>query len=254
MKEITVIPDIKKTNSPYYSKTIENNEDINIIELIKSNHLVVEKVDNNIILYLPQTISFEQFQYLLLKKEEFKNYEQNIRIYSVEKEKYLENTIDSLYEEIKTKAQTKKNIVIIPNEEELEIPNGIYYDSFSVTERHAEKLDVFCKQYNIGITVEEDTIGHEVSLQLANFGHFAINGEEKNIVFYIPNQVSNNQLEWFKKNLLLIKEFKVQGYVFENRKVESISYKKDNPLKSIEEILFKLEEKLIIKTKNSITR
>ena len=160
---------------------------------------------------------------------------------------YEEFPIDLLYKEIKNKAQTQKHIIIIiPDESQLMIPNGVYQDSFPITVGHADRIELFSNFYNIEIVIETGMLGHEVSIQLANLGHFAITIEEDNLVCYIPNSVSPNQKKWFDDNQILLNEFKVSGFYFEGRVLNHLSYKKDNPSEVLQKLTEKIDEKIVV--------
>lgn len=256
MKKIIMIP---KNEEIVLEKIVVEESDSydknNLHQISKLGDVVIEQ-DLITTIHLPEIISLNQYYYLLLKKDEFKINQNNIYICSSENGKivYSECNINKLYDELRRKVQNLKHIVVIPNENELQIPDGVFQDSFSIVEPHSEKLGIFTDKYNLGIMVEKDTIGHEVALQLANFGHLTINTEDNIIVFYIPNQVSNGQINWFRKNKILFEQFNVQGYYFENRKLENINHRSDISLERVLIIENILKEKLITENQSFITR
>ena len=150
-REIIIVPDENKINLKIYQKVLKNHEShgleikrfsdqynlgltcqsLNLpendyhdihwyFELTKMGHLVIQK-DQYMILYLPPTITLQQYQYLLSYKDEITNYKKDVHVFSIYYEQgiFYENNIDELlmeydqfpieilYNEINKKAKSK---------------------------------------------------------------------------------------------------------------------------------------------------
>lgn len=160
------------------------------LALTKMGHVVIQK-DDMVVLYLPTFLTLKQYQYLLSKKDEIIEYGKDFHMLSIYQEngKFYENGIDNLlmeydilpinivFQEITKKFQNAKHLIIIPNENVLEIPDGVYETSFPNTVGHEVKMEEFSNLYHVGLYTELDTTGHEAALELANFGNVVISME-----------------------------------------------------------------------------
>lgn len=233
------------------------------LALTKMGHAVIQK-DDMVVLYLPTFLTLNQYQYLLSKKDEIIEYGKDFHMLSIYQEdgKFYENGIDNLlmeydtlpinivFQEITKKFQSAKHLIIIPNENILEIPNGVYEVSFPITVGHEVKMEEFSNLYHVGLYTELDTTGHEAALELANFGNAVINMEENVLVCYLPNKISLNQKNWLLDNKKLFTQFQVGGFLFEDRRVVPIEYDYENPSISLERI----ESFLIEKTQENVEK
>lgn len=286
MRQTIIIPNENKVDIPIYSRTLQTNESHSevikefsdeyhcdsirestilldnddpkwYIECSKLGHLVICQ-DEILKVYLPPIITIQQLQYLLSKKEEFLTYDQNLYVHSwkcfdnrtEEQESY---NFESLYRDIRDIQKEQKHIIIIPNEEELVIPKGIYQDSFNISIGHAQRFKSFNELYHLGIMIDSSTVGHEVSIQLANFGHFTICIEDNSLVCYIPDSVSNNQKCWFSNNHEFLIQYEIKGFYFDGRMLKTIS-DNDSNQDSLLEIQNKINEKYHSEKQEPIVR
>lgn len=249
MKQLVVVPDENKLDVYFYCcrlsdkdsydavlrAFIDTYDHINIVsnrslcfEYAKLGNLVICE-DEIVDFFLPQIITVQQIQYLLNSKDELLFNKKGFRVHSIhydsENDKYMNYDVLDLDTEIENKLNDQKHIIVIPNEEVLKVPNGIYSDSFLNNIGHAQKFEKFNKLYNLGIMMDDYTIGHEVSLQLANFGHLSICIEGKNLICYIPNSISKFQKNWFIENEYFFNEYDVKVFYFDGRFMKTISDK-----------------------------
>lgn len=181
------------------------------IEMTKLGHLVIQK-DENINIYLPPIITEEQYRYLAERKNEFYKYKGSIHAYSIYKENdmFYENELmiknektklEILYQEIDKKyiPNTDSFILVIPNEEELLIENGIYFQEFDTNIGHAKMLQVFCMRYLLPIK-SISIVGNDWGLKMSKQGILVATREKERIYFFIPENLSDNQKKWLINN------------------------------------------------------
>ena len=247
IREVIIIPDEKQIDIPIYKKELEIYEshgsgvydfgyeyglndyyeklgltedecyDLNwFIRTAELGHLVIQK-DEDIIIYLPPTITEQQYRYLLERKNEFSKYDQNIYAYSLcyndgiffesgintLMKQPITNKVELLYQEVRKKyiPNTDSFILVVPNENDLVIENGIYFKEFDTNIGHANMLQVFCMLNlipfkSLGIT------GEDWARPLAKNGFLVVTREKENIYLFIPipSTLSLNQKNWLNNN------------------------------------------------------
>lgn len=96
---------------------------------------------------------------------------------------------------------TKKEVIIIPNENILNVP----IDNKPVNQYHGENIKNFSDEHNLGLTFESlglrenEYFGNYWQLAIAKLGHVVITIEDSVLVF-LPKTISNGQLNWFLVN------------------------------------------------------
>lgn len=249
MRQLIVVPDENKLDVYFYCCGLSDKDsydavlkefictydDVGIIsnhslcfDYAKLGNLVISE-DEIVDFFLPEIITVQQIQYLLSNKDELLSNKKGFRVHSIhydsENDKYINYDVIDLDNEIENKLNDQKHIIVVPNEEILKVPNGIYSDSFFNNIGHAQKFEKFIKLYNLGIMIDDYTIGHEVSLQLANFGHLSICIEGKNLICYIPDNISKYQKNWFIENEYFINKYDAKGFYFDGRIMKTVSDK-----------------------------
>jgi len=237
----------------YYEKfglTDDNYYDLNwFIRTVQLGHLVIQK-DEDIIVYLPPVITEQQYSYLLERKNEFSKYGKNLYAYSLCYDdgiffesgintlmKQTEtNKIELLYQEVRKKyiPNTDSFVLVIPNESDFIIENGIYFQEFDTNIGHANMLQVFCMLNLISITSLGIT-GEDWGRPLAKNGFFVVTREKERIYLFIPKTLSFNQKNWLMNNKKML-------YNFEE--LEALIYQEDGSYREI----FKAEQHPIYKT------
>lgn len=110
----------------------------------------------------------------------------------------------------------KKELIIMPNEKELEEAE-IYTKIFpNKNDRHGMGIKEFSDKYNLGLTpeivgVEEGNYnGHKWGIALAKIGHISIHIEDF-LVFYTPTTITINQYQYIMEMRKYILRY--QNYV-----------------------------------------
>lgn len=139
----------------------------------------------------------------------------------------------------------KREIFVIPNEQNLLIPNNFHYD-YSFEKNHSKMFFDYCNKFDIKVSFNKNELSQICALELAALGHFAVIAENEFILF-VPNEVSFNQLKWIKDNYHLLECCDIYGFVYDDGAV--ITFDKDldeniNPLKEIYSIMRKKYEKI----------
>lgn len=173
------------------------------IELAKMGHLVIQK-DEDIIIYLPPTITRNQYRYLLENRSGFQNYNRRIHVLSLIYEdgtfyqdsigeivdEYENTPFDLLYEKIKEKYIPSNNsyALIIPNENSLKIENGLYLKEFdsNILEGHGKIYKEFCELYHINVSLTTVS-GYFWGQSLSNMGMMSIIKEVDGTLFKTDN-------------------------------------------------------------------
>ena len=131
-----------------------------------------------------------------------------------------------------------KQVIIIPNENDLVIPDGIYEESFLDSIDHGQKLREFADKYNYSISKEDGIPSQVLSFQLVDFGNMVINIEGNIAIMFIPNYISDNQYNWIKTRYNTLRKFSIHGFVYKNTSVpmlieKDIDCEYSNPLNEI---------------------
>lgn len=277
-RKIIIIPNETIINIPTYNRNLNEDEtyglglkefsdkynlglkendyhDINCFtEMAKQGYLIIRQ-DENIFVYLPPIITEQQYRYLLERKNDFYKYKNNIYAHSIyyEDGNFYENglnnlmmehkeiKVEMLYNEIDKKYIPNKDsfILIIPDEEQLQIENGIYFKEFDTNIGHANMLQVFCMLHFLPIKVPDIT-GNPWAKELARNGHFVAKREKDELYLSIPRSLSNNQRKWLLEN---------KGFISSFGQLEAGIYLEDGKYREI----FKDEEHPIRKTVLELT-
>lgn len=278
IRQIVIVPNENKINSGIYRRNLTNSEahglgvyefsnkynlglsckslgltdddfhDIHwFIELAKMGHLVIQK-DEDIIIYLPPTITRNQYRYLLENRSGFQNYNRRIHVLSLIYEdgtfyqdsigeivdEYENTPFDLLYEKIKEKYIPSNNsyALIIPNENSLKIENGLYLKEFdsNILEGHGKIYKEFCELYHINVSLTTVS-GYFWGQSLSNMGMMSIIKEDDEIYLFLPNKLSNNQFRWLlDKKDYLMNFSKIEADIINGNKHQLI-YLEDNSSK-----------------------
>jgi hypothetical protein len=103
----------------------------------------------------------------------------------------------------------KKEIIILPSDKN----KDNYHVVFDNNIEHFIKYKEYFKVNNISIphSIEYES-GFCYGKILAYYGYLNMEIEGKNLIIFIPNEISNNQYKWMKKHKNIINRYNV-GYV-----------------------------------------
>lgn len=180
---------------------------------IPSDNNIVIGINELITVYLPSVINEEQYRYLLERKIEFYNLKKDINLISkspteIKNLKFNYTQIEELYNEISKNYIPNKDsfILIVPNEKDLVIENGIYFEEFDTNIGHAKMFQVFCMAHMIPIKCPDIT-GNPWAKELAKNGFLVAKKEKDEIYLFIPKELSINQNNWLDNNKNFLTNF-----------------------------------------------
>lgn len=231
-KELIIIPDEKQIKKLVYNKNLEHDESYSLgikefsdkfdlglaessnnnsgfIELAKLGHLVIQK-DETITLYIPPILTKNQYRFFIENKRNIMDYGTNIHTISLLGEKnsltnsiavYENSQIDVLYQELRNKyiPNNDSYVLIIPDEKELQIKNGLYQEEFdsNLLDGHGRIYQIFCMLNQIMLDIPHDG-GYFWGKELADRNIMSVIKEDNEIYIFIPRKLSNNQYQWFQ--------------------------------------------------------
>lgn len=232
-KELIIIPDEKQIKKIVYNRSFEKDESYSLgikefsnkndlkldgsccsnnsgfIEIAKLGHLVVQK-DETITLYIPPVLTKNQYRFFVENKRNIMDYGTNIHvIFLSSKNKtlansitvYENNQIDTLYQELREKyiSNNDSYVLIIPDEKELRIENGLYQEEFdsNLLDGHGRIYQIFCMLNQIMINIPHDG-GYFWGKELADKNIMSVIKEDNEIYIFIPRKLSKNQYKWFE--------------------------------------------------------
>lgn len=134
----------------------------------------------------------------------------------------------------------KRDIVVVPNEAIVLIPDGSYHES-SDSKQHGELFYDFCSKFKIRVDFDKCELGQICAYELAMMGHLAIIIENNFAVLFIPAEVSNNQLKWVNDHYSILNRYDVHGLIHDEKQIRKIEKDEEiiNPLKEIYNIMKK---------------
>lgn len=140
----------------------------------------------------------------------------------------------------------QKQIIIIPNEEILEIPDGIYQESFLNSIDHGEKIREFSQKYNLKVSKDTGIPGQVLCFQLTDLGNMIISIENNMAILFVPNVISANQYMWIRTRYATLNSFSVHGFVYEDNSFPTIVEKNfdDESYNPLREIYKKIKSKI----------
>lgn len=233
-KELIIIPDEKQIKKLVYNRKLEQDEPYSLgikefsdkhnlgltessnnnssfIEIAKLGHLVIQK-DETITLYIPLVLTKNQYRFLKENKKNIQEYGTNIHVVSLSYENgnfYQDNLIhsdennqiDILFQELRKKyiPNNDSYVLIIPDEQELPIKDGSYYQEFdsNILDGHGNIFQLFCMLNQIMINIPNDG-GYFWGKELANRNIMSVQKEDNEIYIFIPRKLSKNQYQWFE--------------------------------------------------------
>ena len=142
-----------------------------------------------------------------------------------------------------------KLVVVIPNEYATQIPVYVKRCNY-----HAEGIRSFIYDAGLDLHGKEMLNSNTMSLELSKQGYIIMSldsfNDQQNLVVYLPNEISPNQLEYFKKRKVQLKDFNL-SYCTQNEYNEMNIVDvttTNNPI--MDELLIELNNRLITKEKN----
>ena len=233
-------------------------------ETAKLGHLVIQK-DEDIIFYIPPVLTKQQYRFLIENKTQIKNFNHRIHAFSIFEEngtfyhdgldellqEYENDQVEVLYKALREKYIPVNNssVIIIPNEEELSIEDGIYEKEFdsNLLNGHGDIYREFCKEYNL--LEANSSFGFEWGQKLAYLGIMSITNEDNEIYLYIPKKLSSTQYEWLVSNkdklinsslleAVIYLEYDKKEYVYS----EHLNPTEEEKIKLVERIFDYIEE------------
>lgn len=236
-KDESYSPGIKEFSDKYDLKLKESNYNNNsgFIEIAKLGHLVIQK-DETITLYIPPILTKNQYRFFVENKRNIMEHGTNIHVISLSGENknltnsitvYENNEIDTLYQELREKyiPNNDSYVLIIPDEKELQIKNGLYQEEFdsNLLDGHGRIYQIFCMLNQIMLDIPHDG-GYFFGKELADRNIMSVIKEDNEIYIFIPRKLSNNQYQWFQGK---------EDYLMSFELLEAGVYKDDGEYKEV---------------------
>ena len=104
---------------------------------------------------------------------------------------------------------SESKVIIIPNEEDINLENGIWEKPVSSGYGHDSVLSIFSMLNSLKICLPVDGLhGYFWGKEIAAINHMVIIIEGSELYLFIPSDPSDNQFNWFYNSLDNIKKFK----------------------------------------------
>ncbi len=140
--------------------------------------------------------------------------------------------------------------------DENQILKSLFYKEIPMGVSHNQGIKEFVNENKLEIVVREDDY-HEAPCIMAELGHIVIKSEDsiKQLIFYIPENITDRQLEWFLLNQAKLSDYiQIGAYSLHKTENQKIEWKK---LHGMNEIMVELNRKNLknaIKKENSNVR
>lgn len=141
-------------------------------------------------------------------------------------------------------------IVIVPDEEKTNLNNSqIKYNiTKEDTEGHLSLLKKFINDNNIDIDVNNKT-SYELSIELIEIGYMNIHFENRMIIIYLPDTLSNNQASYIKQNINGMKRYDLKLVSYDGCDIEFIENDEDDYETNMVNVVMKNVKKKLKKRK-----
>lgn len=118
-------------------------------------------------------------------------------------------------------------LIIIPDEEKLKLDDGFkkYKIEDNDKDGHLSAIKRFVKEYNIEIDgIDKDDIdnlsSYDAPIELAKNGYMNFHLENRNLLAYLPETLSNNQALYIKNNINWIRRFSIKMASINNENIK----------------------------------
>lgn len=197
------------------------------IELAKIGNLIIQK-DEYTIIYIPPEITYKQYKFLNELKYSLESSTNEIYAISIIKKEgvfyknafenkmieYENKKINKLFKELKSKYTETKNsyVLIIPDEQELTIENGMFYQEFdsNLLDGHGKIFETFCMLNQVSLDFKSSHAGGYCwGEKLLYKNMLSVIKEDDDIYLFIPAKLSKNQLNWLENEKEYLRNFKI---------------------------------------------